>query len=354
MKRTFLIVVMLIAALSLVSADDQFSVDEMKKGFETFAEEAAAALPMNALIGLNWSDAYIGQLLAFPPNIGAGVTVGATTVPYDTVKPLFDTLNIDDALSGDLAIIKDYGVPIPAIAAEARVGGIALPFDVGLKFATVPKDVVPLLPDDVSLEYLSFGADFRYALIKGNAVLPKLSVGASYNYLEGSVGLQGLLGGTISLTSFEAPDLDNLGTTEEYSVELTNPSLALNWETNVIEAKAQVSKKLLFITPYAGIGVSSGFSSVGGGLAADVTVKDASGTALDPATVEQLISELPDDAPSLETSGFYVEGGDPKAVAMRLYGGVSLNLLFFYLDANAMYNVLGGNWGGSLGVRVQL
>jgi hypothetical protein len=213
---------------------------------------------------------------------------------------------------------------------------------------------VPLLPDGVGLDYLSVGADVRFALVKGNAALPKVSVGASYNYLQGSVALSNVLDGTITLTSFDAPNINDPTQTETYTVDLTDPAVALNWETNVIEAKAQVSKKFLFLTPYAGVGLATGFSTVGGGLSAGVTVSDSGGTALSDEELNTLIAALDESAPNLETTGFYVEGGDENAVAMRVYGGLSLNLLFFYLDANAMYNLNGGNWGGSLGLRVQL
>lgn len=355
MRKALLLLVVFALAVTTIPAQT-LSVADLQEAFETFADEAAAALPMNALVGLNWSDAYIGKLLAVPPNLGAGVTFGATSIPYEAVKPVLAALGAEGNFAADpnLSFIVDNGMPIPALVAEARVGGVVLPFDAGIKFASVPKKAVPLLPDKVGLDYLSFGADFRYALLKGGALLPKLSVGASYNFLRGAVSVDGITGGDITLQSFTAPDLADPTTTEDYSVILTDPAVAFEWTTNVIEAKAQVSKKLLFLTPYAGLGLSSGFSNVSGGLTSELSVQDSGGTPLSDADVDKLIAVLPESGPTLEDTGFYVEGGSPKALAMRLYGGLSINLLVVYLDLTGMYNLIGGNWGASLGARIQL
>ena len=39
---------------------------------------------------------------------------------------------------------------------------------------------------------------------------------------------------------------------------------------------------------------------------------------------------------------------------MRLYGGVSVNLFIVKIDVTGMYDLLGGNYGLTLGTRIQL
>ncbi len=44
------------------------------------------------------------------------------------------------------------------------------------------------------------------------------------------------------------------------------------WNSNVIDAKIQVSKSLFIITPYVGLGMSFGISNAGGGMQSQMTV----------------------------------------------------------------------------------
>ena len=47
---------------------------------------------------------------------------------------------------------------------------------------------------------------------------------------------------------------------------ITRPTLSMEWETRVLDFKVQVSKTILFLTPYIGIGVSHGWPRVSYGL----------------------------------------------------------------------------------------
>ena len=119
-------------------------------GFEAFATEVAKSLPFNAAIGLNWSDAYIGNF----PHFGVGITVGATAIPYDAMKPVIDALGAD--LSGEMDFLETWGAPFPAYSIEARVGGLMLPFDVGVKLGVLPDDAKVLMP--FNMDYLMLGS----------------------------------------------------------------------------------------------------------------------------------------------------------------------------------------------------
>jgi hypothetical protein len=121
----------------------------------------------------------------------------------------------------------------------------------------------------------------------------------------------------------------------------------------VIDLKAQVSKSLLLFTPYAGLGASIGFGRAGGGFESELVGI----TEQDIADFNEAAALLGDDAPylpELTDNGFYVSAPMGSGWAMRVYGGLSINLLLVRLDVTAMYDFIGRNFGATLGLRVQL
>jgi len=57
--------------------------------------------------------------------------------------------------------------------------------------------------------------------------------------------------------------------------------------------------------------------------------------------------------PELSADGFLVKA-EANGFSTWVYGGTSINLFFLRLDLSAMYNFIGGGWGASANVRVQL
>ena len=72
---------------------------------------------------------------------------------------------------------------LPNFAIEGRIGGFLLPFDIGLRGGLLPE----LQLDDVTIGYMNFGADVRYALLKGNLAMPSVSVGLGYYHIRKSI-----------------------------------------------------------------------------------------------------------------------------------------------------------------------
>lgn len=116
MKRIVLISMLALAAAGAWAQD----LGTFQTGFETFATDMAATLSYNATIGNNWSDAYIGQL----PHFGVGLAVGFTAVPAASLEGFFTSMG--ETLPAEL---EKVGLPIPAAALSAKIGGIILPFD---------------------------------------------------------------------------------------------------------------------------------------------------------------------------------------------------------------------------------
>ncbi len=351
MKRTILLFLVLVLFGTLVTgvfAQTSTPVDlieDFKEGFQDFSDDVASVLPMNSTIGLNWSDPYIGQLIALPPNLGVGVTMGVTGIPYDSIETiLVDTLGGSE--SDIPSVIRDYGLPLPAIAIDARLGGFVLPFDLGFKIGFIPKTITDQIGDDISIDFLLIGGDIRYRVMKQRfVVIPEVSVGVGYNYLKGSAEFGGVLPSLFEIT-LPAPPTDYTAWSEGDKLTLSSPDFFIEWETQVIDLKAQASWSILFLQPSVGIGASYGMSEVGGGAKSEVQLNGAP------------ISS--DAKQALKALGFDIEDtsigvfSDVNGWAFRLFGGLSVNILVLRIDAGIQYNLIGKNLGASIGARVQL
>jgi len=333
-------------------------VGELTVAMDAFAASMALALPFNASMGLNWSDAYIGRL--FPsrrPHFGFGVVAGATTMdisPIDNLLNLFGSYLPDDVL--DMGI----GLPIPGAMAEIRLGGLFRPFDIGFKIGMVPDAVIAMLDDmtgdALTLDYFIIGGDFRYALVEAGRIIPAISLGVGFTHMRGGISVDVgdiPIGFTIPGHALGIPDLSGIPDLPGYfpgTLTIHNPQMGLEWSTNVIDMKLHVSRPLFIITPYVGLGVSHGWSRVsyGAGVArVSATVGDHS---MDIDEVAEIFSDAGIDV--TETS-FSSEVGI-NGWGFRAFGGVSLNLAVFRLDFTGMYNFRDGNFGATVGFRFQL
>ncbi len=285
----------LIAALftcALVSATFADTLSDFNDSIDTFLGEINTALPDSAVIGGTWSDAYIGQLIGVPPHFGVGVAAGVTRFPTQGLIDAMDAVDVD--LPVDTLVLPNFAI-------EGRVGGFILPFDAGIRFGMMPSTNL----GGFDIGYLHYGVDARYAVIKGGLVLPKVSVGVGYYHTSGSITMP-----------LEATAL--LGTLAAYAPGDTY-DLDLNFATDVVEAKAQVSKSFVIVTPYAGVGVSMANSTA-----------------------------------SYDLGGLMDDSRSETVYGARAFGGLSLNLLLLKIDATGSYNFLSGNWGANVGTRIQL
>jgi hypothetical protein len=348
MKKTLLFSLLIVLVAGFATAQTDF--DAYEQSIKDFATGVSSSLPLNAAVGLNWSDSYIGGL----PHFGVGAVVGFSTIPYSAVKPVLTALSLDTTVEANegFQYISEFGAPLPAYAVEARVGGLILPFDVGVKFGTVPQgtDLQAVAPN-FNFDYLLAGIDVRLQLIEENFILPGISVGAGYNRLNASIGLTGVAGGDITLGSFDDP---RTPAPDNITFTLSDPELEYFWQANVIDIKAHASKNLLFFTPYAGFGASIGFGQAGGALRSSVT-NDGGLTQTDiDAINEELAKQTDGTIPQIGDQGIEVTSDMTDGWAFRAYGGVSFNLLILKVDVTGMYDFIGQNYGLTLGTRIQL
>ena len=131
-----------------------------------------------------------------------------------------------------------------------------------------------------------------------------------------------------------------------YDLELTDPELFFDWEATTLDIRAQISKRLLIITPHVGMGVTIASTSVATGFRA--TPQVVGGSAPSVAELAQA------NGLTLDQDGFSVRGQTTDMVRRRLFGGISLNLLILKLDGSVMLDLDTDAVGATIGARIQL
>ena len=332
-KKLILTVLCFVCVLFSVHSND--TLNNLQKNVSAFSDTMAKSLPFNSSIGLNWSDAYIGKFLGVPPHFGVGITAGMTTIDLPAINNITNMFDIS-LPTPNIRMLNDK-IVFPAFALEGRLGGFFLPFDIGVKFGTLPpiKWGVPF-----DIRYTMAGADIRFALLDGksNIFLPNLSIGLGVNYLNGGIGAK------IGSGSF----IFNLDGGGGNGITVSNPDVNLTWNTFGIDFKAQISKQILIITPYAGIAGGYSWSKAGYEIKTDVTFsgganKDTVNNALIAAGLDTI--DFDDGISSIV---------ERRAWNARLFGGASINIFLFKIDLTGMYNFTDGQIGASLGFRFQL
>jgi len=340
MKRLLFVLVLVLAAGALFAATiNDFAT--FQSAVQNFASGTASALPLDSSVGLNWSDAYIGQFLGFPPHFGIGLTIGAATIPYSAIQNTINTFG--GTIPSNLSFLSKIGIPVPAYTIDVRIGGFVLPFDVGLKFGYIPPNAFSAF-SNVSVDYLVVGGDVRYALVQDKGFLPGVSVGVGYTYMRGNVSIPGVLGTDTTIGSI------NIGGTN-HTLGFTDPSLNFFWNTNVIDAKIQVSKSLFIITPYVGLGMSYGISNAGGGMQSSLYV-DTPGNAPSQTQINQINSYYGTNYSS--ANQVFGVSANANGFATRIFGGFSFNVFVLKIGLGAEYEFLSGSFAGMINARIQL
>jgi len=342
MKRVLVVLGILILVAGGLSALDYASFAD---AFQAFSDETAATLPATAAMsGLSWSPAYIGQL----PHFGAGLSLGFSTIPWEVVSPLIDDLTL--TLPSEFEYVEKFGLPIPAAALDARLGGFLFPFDIGFKFGFVPEQLREKL-GKVSLDYMLIGGDIRIPILQDKGAVPALSISGGYTFMRGNVGIPDIVTGDYEV------DLTGYG---EGILRASSPELTMLWDTHTFVGKVQASKDLFIFTPHVGLGAAYGVSNVGGGVSSSVEYDPDGGAPnfapLAQTDIDDIIAALTlagEPIPDLDSNSILVSSA-VNGFSFWVYGGTAINLLFLKVDLSAMYNILSKSYGGAVNVRVQL
>lgn len=330
--------VIALASASLYAADYEIPISEDKKteianGLNAFAGNILVAAPQAATQQNVWADAYIGKLFpSLPPHFGVGISLGGTKMDMTGLKdaatafegmindfvPDSDDSSITDQLKGtvDFGSIPDIFV-MPTVSIDARIGGIFLPFDIGISaMMTNPSLFSVDLSDPNSLtsmsapmnfnafgfngsaDYLTLGIDIRYCVLDGGVILPKVSVGAGYNITKGSFGISS----------------DKSG---------VDANMNLSFNTQVIYVQAEVSKSIMIATVFGGARALVSNTSTSWAWNINGT-KSLGGRNL-------IISGEDSGSCNADTTSSTYQDGkwDFSGVQPQLYAGVGFNFLVF-------------------------
>ncbi len=193
---------------------------------------------------LGWNNPPGVYDLVAGPHFEIGVGVGADLIQVTSLN----NLNLQ-ALAGSANVNLPGVLPAPFPAATLRVG-LANGLDIGLKLLYLPE--IDLSDIGFSGNYTGFGVDFRYRILEG-AQLPTLTVGVSWDEMQGSIGLNTTVNQSSSYT--------DSGTTYSASVSGTT-SYALNWNVHSFGAKVVLGKDLMVVYPFIGVGFQRNSGSV--------------------------------------------------------------------------------------------
>lgn len=293
--------------------DSMFDIDSdvISEGLHAFSEQTEKAVPNTMGLQGMWPDAYIGQILDLPPHFGGGVSAGTS---------VFDASGLQKALVNGMGIEMGSDLTsmvLPTIVADAKVGGLLIPFDVGLS----AMQIAPTNFMGISVDLFTFSADLRIPIIKQTTLLPCISIGAGYAYSKGNIGL---------------------------SVFDEAASIKTGYETQVMSATAQISKKLLFFTPFAGVraAMTSSKNNWSWRYSKDDLITYANsftGTSIAlPGSVTQEDSYTDDTFSEFQFN------------SLQFFGGVGFDFLVIArINIIASYDFYNNIWAGGTSLRVQ-
>lgn len=234
------------AALLLSAASAFASTADIDKAFESLNGTLTEVVPETTIQLGVWSDAYIGKLFpSVPPHFGAGVSAGGTFIETKALSNAIGTI-ITEINSHAAGATTDFNftvpdqIPLPSASVHVRIGGFILPFDIGVYGAYFDLNMLKFEDFTGTVNYYTIGGDIRYAIMKGSTTLPKLSVGAGYirTHLAFSMTGASTYSGTVGSTPASVT---------------ANADTNTSFDLNTIFVQAQISKKFLILTPYAGV-----------------------------------------------------------------------------------------------------
>ncbi|MCR4940008.1 MAG: hypothetical protein K5930_07885 [Treponemataceae bacterium] len=316
MKRTIAVILIFTIMLTAVNAVTQ---SELDSSLRTFAEQVADFVPRSSAGTNFWADAHIGNL--FPlnglPHLGAGLSVSGSLIPTAFMK------TFSQAFSDPVNTWESF--PLPAMSFDARVGGIILPFDIGAHVMVLDDFEDELLGVSVTIDTcLEAGADLRFAILQEGVVLPALSIGVGYTYSKGD----------FSFTSKSITDVSNILSSSQASV-----TTYIEYETTIYTATAQLSKKILLLTPFVGARAiaQDGTYRYGGGY--QNIEGNRNNLSLSTITKTFSFDDLQDSLSKLK---------------YNVFAGVGLDFLIIQTTVGASYDFTDESWSGSVSLHVKI
>ena len=297
-----------------------FTTENIVSGLDDFTYSLIKTAPSTVSHQNMWASAYIGQLLDLPPHLGGGISMGMAQLKTDGIATVLKEMGLN------------YDVKnlfLPTLTFDARIGGLLIPFDLGIHGMMIKNPLeFDIKETFFSIDYGTVGADIRVPLIKQTTVLPNLSLGFGYAYSKGNAGI---------------------------SVQEETAKVSAGYESQILQATVQVSKKILIVEPFAGVRATLSSNKRNWSWNYDGTkaLNETQYKALEliPGALDALKDEESFD--SGDWSGFEINKEDPNYTA-QIFAGIGIDFLFIGQGTvNVSFDVVNQIWAGGLSLRVK-
>jgi opacity protein-like surface antigen len=249
--------------------------------------------------------------------VEVGVQGGASLSKIDVTK--FRNLPLGAFDNKGSAINLPDTIPFPQAVVHAKVG-LPMGFDVGLKYGGLNFEN-KTSGAKIKFENKVFGAEVRKRLLGGGVtgvMLPDVAVSLAYDNASGNI---------TRTETYNAPLLQGYGTMNAETTWKTD------WNTGAVTARAVASKKLLIITPFAGVGLSQLMGNAETTISTLGTITPAPATG---ATVNESVKAK----------------GDAKKTVFHAMGGAEISL-FPFMSLNLSYLWSKDDQSAQAGLRFQ-
>lgn len=326
MKKKILLILMGSVLLSSGFASEP----NVNNSFDSMIETFRNYTPENTSMLLTQPEAYIGKFFpAFPPHFTAGISVSGTFLDTSFLKDAVSA--ISDEISSDLSDAENsvsissnfdaFGkIPVPTMALNARLGGILLPFDIGVSAISTFNGLNDKNINDyytLDLEYTSVGADLRYEILQEGKIFPSASVGVGYIYTQRKIGLNGNYKASYKISETEK--------TEDIATKIST-----ELKTHSLYVSLQASKKIALITPFAGLRLFFNAAEYGYDWNYKAGTKEGSSSKNE----------------KIEMSF--------NAIKPQIFAGLGLNLAVFQIGLDAAWNPVTNYWTAACQLNFKL
>ncbi len=291
----------LILTLSVFSNPSD-SVAKVSQGLEDFSIQLFDVIPNVAMQQGVWPEAWIGKVFpSVPPHFGVGISFGVARLPMEGLNNALSQLNAVAGSTGASLPSLGNNLVFPTITADARVGGIFLPFDLGVSFMRLPN----MTFGNITFDYLTIGGSLRYAILQDKVLIPAVSVGMGFMYNKGFVQVK------VEDAAYVRSDFD----------------------TKTIFFEAQVSKKILFLVPFLGFRGVIAESTNDWAWEYNVAFEGYQQGQVEKGTVNR---------------------GFKDSFRPQIFGGVGFTFPFVQTTLSASYDFVSTIWGATLSCRFKL
>lgn len=315
---------------------DYFATDTpyqtIVNGLNGFCDDLNDTLPNTQTLQNVWAESWIGMLI---PNVkfGFGVNAGVATLDISNLLEVADALAIDTGDIRDFTENYDNKLVFPTVAADLRIGGIILPFDLGVSFVTfdtrdwnqIDSNIAPC-----AFDYFTLGGDLRWKLF---------NLGGKFFHVRGS--LSG--GGYYTKGGVEVSD-DDIGAGANLDFRSTTLFAGFQMSAKALCFVPFVGGRLLFTKSSVDWEAKANWSKILEGASSAVTTP--SGDVIDPI-------QIAIDNDILPTK---FSGGSSSSWGVRpqLYGGLGIDLFIIDITVSGSYDFVKEILGGAVSVRFSI